>query len=659
MSNISRDSFRETQNTLNDLRDLVSPAQPNPKHYVGIRLQQGVPIVDADWNEMDDIRRVELETVLARAIGSGVPAGSDGFRIRPHTTNDNFTIEAGLLFVDGWLVINPARIDYAHQPHRKSGGVAPTFPDTDPAAPAGRNLIFLDAWELEVDSQADDNLLNPRIGIETCTRLQRAWVVRFTTIADNADPLLPATIPNRTPRHRYYPLATIDRPAGSQITDGMINDLRRIQLTLDSLTFAPLLIEDVMRGRLDSARLAAVFRANLDVMRDWLARAPETFVYVGREVQSWQAMTAFNDVRASAVSFEQEASAQILHRKAALIAMKAFYQVQKNLVDTLQKVSAGGVGAVPITTFLAVYIPRLDGAGPTDKLSLKFAVETDDIVGAVLAQERLNQVLGSQSDTLPEGTITVNLLSITPTGALKDKNSSNYQLTFRIQSQLTSARGKEPIRVIVSAGTGWNLQFVGSNEPDPKELVVEVLNQQSLDVVLSFSANPGAVATNLNLTARPERRQQFVYTNPPIALALGQEVLPVKVIASLNYQGPALQANNTAVVPRSVMATATGVKIGFGITNLSTSAEIYQVTVTAVDPLAGTPITATSWQQPNQPVLQSLAPNELIIANINFRITDQAVARTPVAWRIQLTRVTGGANEPLTYTKFDLTFALT
>jgi hypothetical protein len=107
------------------------------------------------------------------------------------------------------------------------------------------------------------------------------------------------------------------------------------------------------------------------------------------------------------------------------------------------------------------------------------------------------------------------------------------------------------------------------------------------------------------------------------------------------------------------MASLTGVKIGFGVTNLSTLAELYQVTVTAIDPLTATPITATGWQQPNQPVLQTLAPNEVIIANINFRITDQAGARTPVAWRIQLSRLTGGVNEPLTYTKFDLTFALT
>ncbi|MFJ4783907.1 DUF6519 domain-containing protein [Streptomyces sp. NPDC088794] len=51
------------------------------KHYVGIRLQQGVPLVDADWNELEDIRRFEVEAFLKWFVGDGVPAGNDGFRI--------------------------------------------------------------------------------------------------------------------------------------------------------------------------------------------------------------------------------------------------------------------------------------------------------------------------------------------------------------------------------------------------------------------------------------------------------------------------------------------------------------------------------------------------------------------------------------------------
>jgi len=661
MSNISRDSFRETQNALNDLRGLLPQAQPNPKHYVGIRLQQGVPLLDADFNEMDDIRRVELETILARAIGSGVPAGSDGFRIRQHVSNNNnFNIEPGLLFVDGWLAYNPTRVDYAAQPHRSSPGIAPALPPLDSAATNRRDLIYLDAWELEVDSQTDDNLLNPRIGVETCTRLQRAWVVRFTTIATSADPLNPIMIPNRQARHRYYPLATIDRTPGVQITDAMINDIRRTQLTLDALTFPPLLIDDVARGqRLESSRLASVFRNHLDVMREVLTRTPEIFVFPSREAQTWQAMTAFNDVRASALSFEQEALAQILHRKAAMVAMRAFYQEQKSMLETLARIVASGVGVVATGAFVQQYRALLDGAA-NDARSVKFAVDNDDLLGAVIAQDRLNQTFAAQSDTLPEGTITASLVSITPTGQVKDKNSvANYQLTIRIQSQLTSKRTSEPIRAIASAGTGWNLQFVGSNEADQRELVVEVPNQQSRDVVLMFSANPGAANTTLNLTVRPERRQQSVFTNPPVTLAIGQEVLPSRVIASLSYQGPTLQPNNTASVTRAVMASATGVKIPFGINNLSSATEVYQVTVTAIDPLNGNPITATGWQAPNQPVLQPMAPGETGTAAIVFRTTDQSGAKSPVAWRVQLTRVTGGVNEPLTNTKFDLTFVLT
>lgn len=50
------------------------------KHYVGVRLQQGVPLLDADWNELEDLRRHELASLVRRFFGDGVPAGNDGFR---------------------------------------------------------------------------------------------------------------------------------------------------------------------------------------------------------------------------------------------------------------------------------------------------------------------------------------------------------------------------------------------------------------------------------------------------------------------------------------------------------------------------------------------------------------------------------------------------
>jgi hypothetical protein len=73
-----------------------------------------------------------------------------------------------------------------------------------------------------------------------------------------------------------------------------------------------------------------------------------------------------------------------------------------------------------------------------------------------------------------------------------------------------------------------------------------------------------------------------------------------------------------------------------------------------------TPLSAaTGWQAPNQPILAPLNPSESRSVNINFRITDQVGAVTPLTYRVQLTRVTGGASDPLAYTRFDLTFDLT
>lgn len=652
MSEISRDSFKETQNILNDLRGLAPSPQSSPKHYVSIRLQQGVPLLDADWNEQEDIRRIELETILVNAIGSGVPAGNNGFQILEAGVDNDFIIETGLLLFDGWLAYNGKRVNYTNQPHRNTPGVSPPLPTLQGATLVHRELVYLDAWELEVGGLKDTHLIDQHIGVETCTRLERAWIVRMEPIAGNADPLNPATIPNRQSGHRYYPLATVDRLVGNQISQGMITDLRRTHLTLESLTHAPLFIDDPVRGqRLDSPRLAGAFRGNLDVMRDLLVRSPQIFVYAGHESETWQAMTAFQDVRASATSFEQQALNQLLHRQAASGAMNSFYQVQEKLMDTLQQFVTSGIAGIPTQNFVSIYRPHLDGTAPSDPTSLKFALSAGDLLGAILAQERLNEELGQQSDTLPEGNVTANLVGVAPPGAVIANTS--YQLTIRIQSNLTSAQGSELIRAIVSAGVGWTITFQGSNQPDPREIVITVPNGQNLDIVLFIFPATGASNTTLNLTVRPERRQQLVYNNPPVTLAIGQEILPNIVIATLNYQPPpVLQPGNVSNVARSIMAQPGGVNRSFSITNLSTQQQQYQLTVTPQG-------TATGWQAPNQPILGTMDPNEIRNITISFGITDQVNAVSPLTYRMQLVRVTGGANEPLANAIFNLTFNLT
>ncbi|HKQ05864.1 MAG TPA: hypothetical protein VJ464_12080 [Blastocatellia bacterium] len=56
-------------------------ADSRAKHYVSVRQQQGVPIVDADVNETEDLRRLEFEDLNRVVTGDGVPLGNDGFRI--------------------------------------------------------------------------------------------------------------------------------------------------------------------------------------------------------------------------------------------------------------------------------------------------------------------------------------------------------------------------------------------------------------------------------------------------------------------------------------------------------------------------------------------------------------------------------------------------
>lgn len=52
------------------------------KHYVGNRVQQGVPLLDADLHLLEGLHREQLESVGQWMLGNGVPVGNDGFRVR-------------------------------------------------------------------------------------------------------------------------------------------------------------------------------------------------------------------------------------------------------------------------------------------------------------------------------------------------------------------------------------------------------------------------------------------------------------------------------------------------------------------------------------------------------------------------------------------------
>lgn len=242
------------------------------KAWIGVRLQQGVPIVDADWNESDDARRFELRAYLKWFVGDGVPEGNDGFRIATQgASSNNFLIRtnaaipggttnidgalryAGRCIVDGLDVIIAADTQFTAQPlHPNNAGAAAlaaamsaggnpavTVIDTAPLTTNGVALIavYLDVWERLVTPTEAPSMILPALGIESCARRKREWVVR---VASGGSPPVPAA------GHSHYLIATITRPTAVPvtITAAHITDRREQRL----LTPPSTLITDVFGG---------------------------------------------------------------------------------------------------------------------------------------------------------------------------------------------------------------------------------------------------------------------------------------------------------------------------------------------------------------------------------------------------------------------------
>jgi hypothetical protein len=193
-----------------------------------VRLQQGVPIVDADVNELDDIRKFEVRAYLKWYVGDGIPAGSDGFRIDAQTTPapDDFIIRAGIAaaaagisnltiglentgrcIVDGLDVIIAADVAYKAQTLFAAPG-PPGLPQIRPIPViAGTVAVVLDVWERLITAQEDPSLVLSGLGTESCARMRREWCVRTrvgTTVPGPTDA-------DHLAGHSYYLLATIAR----------------------------------------------------------------------------------------------------------------------------------------------------------------------------------------------------------------------------------------------------------------------------------------------------------------------------------------------------------------------------------------------------------------------------------------------------------------
>lgn len=188
------------------------------KGYTAVRLQQGVPLVDADWNELQDVTRNELYDALSLTQPNAV---ANGVQILGVANND-IQLSPGVLIVGGRpirlvSVLRYSTQRYATPANAAADGVAVVPPLTTPGT-ARTDVVFVDVFEREVGSAEDPAIVNSAIGIETSVRVRREVVLRVAE-GTSTPPAAPAG-------HTFLVLGFLARPASqAAIAPQMIDDV--------------------------------------------------------------------------------------------------------------------------------------------------------------------------------------------------------------------------------------------------------------------------------------------------------------------------------------------------------------------------------------------------------------------------------------------------
>ena len=149
------------------------------KGYIGIRLQQGVPLLDRDWNELEDIRRYQDITFRKYYIGDGISL-KDAFKIKALSPESNdFQIMQGRYLLDGFDVYNPIDINFSNLADR-----APTTLTAPSSGTRRIDKVYLEMWIKEINHDTTGVDTDPDLHNDndvkqcTCVRHKIAWTVK-------------------------------------------------------------------------------------------------------------------------------------------------------------------------------------------------------------------------------------------------------------------------------------------------------------------------------------------------------------------------------------------------------------------------------------------------------------------------------------------------
>lgn len=588
------------------------------RHYVGVRLQQAVPLLDADWNLLEDLRRRELETIGRAFLGDGVPVGSDGFHVTAVGQSNDFAIAAGLYLVGGKLTRNDAPVRYTTQPNFGNPALAdPPQPLVTPVV-ARAFLAVLDVWEREVDADEDAGLVDGRIGVETAVRVKREWAVRV--VRDPED--VPA-LASPPPGHAYVVLARLARLAGNPtITQAMITDLRDTQLTLlrrvearngagnvvvDNFRFALMLVTTRNNALAFVRYITTKFNAIFAVMSGAEVLGLEAAAHVAHTAQAGLAqLGTLSMANRGALSFLRQ-----LHG-----AEQSFLEVWR---DVVLQLGTAVKKYASYKVFIENLEKRLNDPVVLGLTGLLPALDAEDLPAAVEMQEEIARTFGAAAENIARGSIQVAYAS-GPPGTLA--TGVVVRLEFRVRSFTTQA---DSFTVAILPEQGWPRVLVdgaGNPIPNNKISVGAAGSQVSVFVNVTPQAGTSQLQLRVRSDSNPAEIDQFTGV---LTLAVGQPAPPPEDRIQLSPESLFRATINpaTGVVTVSVPPAPQPAQVGIRIFNNSGQQATFAI---AVDVAAGSQLGAWTVERAGADTVTLASGANDRVGGINITATATSVS---------------------------------
>lgn len=180
---------------------------------LGVLLQQGRPLSDAEWNALTLQLRRRIHAGTLDTIGAAVVPMQTPDAFKMTLIAGSLAIGRGRMYVDGLLAENHGADPKAWAPQLEEligtqpvDYIAQPYYPNPPALPTGGpHLIYLDVWQREVTYLVRPELIEKAVGVDSTTHLQTVWQVKLLnnvgTSADCTTSLddIPGWLPDHAP----------------------------------------------------------------------------------------------------------------------------------------------------------------------------------------------------------------------------------------------------------------------------------------------------------------------------------------------------------------------------------------------------------------------------------------------------------------------------